>query len=1098
MSDVNKENNNDILKKYLNIYLNSRYDSDELEIIFGTFKNPITKICFNNTIKKLKSLGFNCINENGEYLLRIFTKYNDERSGKVLNSNIRTEIRHLTDIQKYCKTNSFNTDIIPPNISFLQKSNKKMVDNETLKGIIYHDFQFRVKYKIERSLYKGSRDGKINNLLDTWNDSEKMFRYIKRFTFQHNDLPYKIDFSIVKTSKKINKYEYKYEYDIQKSNIFNNVENYEIEIELIKNKCNHLTQDNLLNIIKQGIKYVLSGLQFTNYPIPYTGINSQKYIQDEYLNLIYNKKPPNRYIKNIDFIGPSSISLELNNIIQNNKHMNIPNINQPYAVTEKTDGLRKLMYVSKNGKIYLIDHNMKVQYTGCITRHRNNFNSLIDGEHVLYNKNGQYINNYLCFDIYYLNYKDMRKYPFSKHIIDTKYNKNFGDKKYRYNELSSFIKGLDMEYITKNSHKYFIVRVKEFYSNVSVDNIFIQCKKLLDGINNGTMFEYNTDGLVFTPIHKSVASNSIVEKIPVRKKTWSWSLKWKPPEHNTIDFLVTTKKNKDGSDWVGNIFQNGINTRDNSNIIQYKILTLRVGYSIKRHGYINPCEDLYQDKINNNNDDEIDYNNDYFPAPFVPTDPSPNYDIYTCYIPLKKNGDMLNMFIEDGTEIIEDESIVEFKYVNDNKKYFKFVPIKVRYDKTSSYRAFNKNYGNDYNTALSVWKCINNPVTEYMLKTGKGIPDIIDNNDVYYNTNRNIDNTTQALKDFHNRYVKYNLIHNFSKPSQILMDMTVGKAGDLSKWLGSKLSLIVGIDLSKDNIENRKDGACARYLNMRSKYNNPPKALFLTGDSSKNIKNGDAFNDDKTKNIAKSIYGIGTKDPKILGKGVYNMYGLGKNGFDIISNQFSIHYFFKNINTLQNFIHNVCENCKVNGYFIGTCYDGKKIFKLLENYDVGQGKQLVNNGHIQWEITKLYNNDDFQNNSNSLGMSINIYQESINKTIPEYLVNFEYFTRILENYGFIPAPIKDIELYGYTKPIGSFKELFNNMEDEIHNKKIYKKNIGNALNMKDNEKEISFLNNYFIFKKVRNVDPYKVNIDINERFKKVRDVVKFKRRIKII
>ena len=125
------------------------------------------------------------------------------------------------------------------------------------------------------------------------------------------------------------------------------------------------------------------------------------------------------------------------------------------------------------------------------------------------------------------------------------------------------------------------------------------------------------------------------------------------------------------------------------------------------------------------------------------------------------------------------------------------------------------------------------------------------------------------------------------------MDMTVGKAGDLMKWIDAKLSFVYGIDVSKDNIENRKDGACARYLNARKKFNSMPDAIFLHGDSGRNIKNGDAFEDDKTVKISKAIYGKGAKDMTELGKGIYKKFGKAKDGFDIVSNQFSIHYFFK-------------------------------------------------------------------------------------------------------------------------------------------------------------------------------------------------------------
>ena len=41
-----------------------------------------------------------------------------------------------------------------------------------------------------------------------------------------------------------------------------------------------------------------------------------------------------------------------------------PNINKPYTVTDKADGDRKLLYIANDGKMYLIDTNMKVQFTG--------------------------------------------------------------------------------------------------------------------------------------------------------------------------------------------------------------------------------------------------------------------------------------------------------------------------------------------------------------------------------------------------------------------------------------------------------------------------------------------------------------------------------------------------------------------------------------------------------------------------------------------------------------------------------------------------------------------------------------------------------------
>ena len=62
-----------------------------------------------------------------------------------------------------------------------------------------------------------------------------------------------------------------------------------------------------------------------------------------------------------------------------------------------------------------------------------------------------------------------------------------------------------------------------------------------------------------------------------------------------------------------------------------------------------------------------------------------------------------------------------------------------------------------------------------------------------------------------------------------------------------------GIDLSKDNIENRLDGACVRYLKAKKNYGKTPDCLFIQGNSGKNIKNLSAQYSEMGKTITKSI-----------------------------------------------------------------------------------------------------------------------------------------------------------------------------------------------------------------------------------------------------
>ena len=269
--------------------------------------------------------------------------------------------------------------------------------------------------------------------------------------------------------------------------------------------------------------------------------------------------------------------------------------------------------------------------------------------------------------------------------------------------------------------------------------------------------------------------------------------------------------------------------------------------------------------------------------------------------------------------------------------------------KTADYQRRQKITCNAYKTAESVWKSIHHPITPEMITTGDNIPETVDD-DIYYNRTTKT-TSTRGLRDFHNKYIKRKLITDVSKRGDTLIDMTVGKAGDLQKWITARLSFVFGIDISKDNIENRIDGACARYLKARQKNRSMPKCLFIHGDSSKNIKNGDACYNEKGKQIVQALDNDGPKDENLLGKGVYRQYGKGKDGYNIVSNQFSIHYFFENNSTFYNFIRNVSENCKVGGYFIGTCYDGKKLFNLLTSKKNSESIFILNKNETKmWDV----------------------------------------------------------------------------------------------------------------------------------------------------
>ena len=50
--------------------------------------------------------------------------------------------------------------------------------------------------------------------------------------------------------------------------------------------------------------------------------------------------------------------------------------------------------------------NMEIEFTGIKAKDKEQYNSLLDGEHIIHDKFGNFINLYAAFDIYFLKNKD--------------------------------------------------------------------------------------------------------------------------------------------------------------------------------------------------------------------------------------------------------------------------------------------------------------------------------------------------------------------------------------------------------------------------------------------------------------------------------------------------------------------------------------------------------------------------------------------------------------------------------------------------------------------------------------------------------------------
>jgi hypothetical protein len=1064
----------------------------ELEIRFNQINNhkhtqhanTIKKTHYNNVVQRVLSLGFVPDNAEGTYLLRANNEFTDNDGNKRI-SNVRVELEGLDAIHLYNKFNDISDEKLLHKIKFLQKE-KPFIDKKPVYPVNIDDFGFRMSLQVETGLKKEGDN--IEKLIKEWKNYKKNFRFLNRVRFIHPEIPIFVDVSIVKSSRReevIIKNTKKFipipTFNIGDSGIFTDIETYEIELEIDNRRVgiytkNYNTEDKIMTALRKMIRHILAAFQQTNYPISFREMHA---IHDSYLRLLHGQTMAPRSIELQDFIGPASRTLQIEHLITANSPdvaAATMNVKQDMTVTDKADGERRLLYFHRSKRIYMIDTNMNVIFTGYELVGSTSFiDTLLDGEFIKFNKNGQVINLFACFDNYFMGGNNKRSLPFiSAEPQEVS----------RLTLLNELIRTIRYVPVVRDGTYQgceFKIEVKRFEIIHGQNNFFQACSKILNAIH-----EYNTDGLIFTPSYFGVGTNRRNTQGQLQKITWDYSLKWKPPQYNTVDFLVSMKKNGAG----GDLIQNSV---DGTMIHTYKTIHLLCGYDSKRHKSSNVFAEMIQaltkkgvaELVEDETDSQMQ--NSYVPVPFQPTDPF-DAEAYICNIALTGGGEKGLMRTEEG-EFFEEHTIVEFRYDPTRPRYWRWIPLRVRLDKTMELKNGSRNYGNAYHVANNIWKSIHNPITEEMLKDPTFLPESVAlaMNNTYYKTDH-VSKMTVNMRNFHNLFVKSKLIKSVAKPDDILIDYACGKGGDLHKWIDGKLKFVLGLDIFRDNILNSKDGACHRYLDAtKNLARGKPKCLFLEADSRKNIRSsGEAFEvggemSSIYKEIAFTVFGNFTEEAKqkqklgVFEDSVMAMKGLGTDGFHVSSIQFALHYFFENKRSLLELCRNIQECTRMQGYFIGTCYDGEKVFRMLSQYTAGQEHNIVmgtENIPIL-KIKKQYDATEFTADEMSLGLAIDVYQDSIGQYFREYLVNFDYFIQMMTEFGFTLLNEAECKQLGIARSIGSFKDLYDDMVQGSRNRENErgngKRNPFAGCVMTEAEKQISFLNNYFIFKKKSNV-----------------------------
>ena len=742
----------------------------------------------------------------------------------------------------------------------------------------------------------------------------------------------------------------------------------------------------------------------------------QENILKDYMTLIQSIFSSNAKLNNnIVMFAPKPATLEKHNLASIKESYGITaSIFENYAVTEKADGLRFLLYINNEGKAFLIETSNK-QVRGCnITTTLKN--CLLDGELVLCQD--RLLNNskdlFAIFDIYYYDNKKITHLP----LLDD------NSLESRYNYMNKFIES------SSNFNSHDIIVKKQLTSN----DILKNCDEIL----NKETYDYHIDGLIFTPTKIPVLgayANKPVEVHNINSLSWDKVLKWKPPAENTIDFIVIEqskhKLHSDGKvykEYTLNVVFNSMDMEPISvvNGIKYMYETQRIAnknvYSLRQFTIDDIPQSVYIEIVNNK-----------------------------CFTP--KNEEILN------------NSVVEFAYDNSilmsNKKRWK--PLRIRHDKNKIYN-FGKGEliktANSYFVAMNIWRSITNEVSTDMI-SGKqdfdvNIKTYLTGLDVYYKRSISSHNLISSkMNQFHNHIVKADLYKvSVDTRNKSLLELACGQASDLNRWISNNFTKVLGIDYTLDNITNARAGAYSRLLNLK-KYNNKhySRILFAAGDCSKSIRTGKASDniDIESKELLKYIFDK-NKNAK------FDKIGIFPSKFDVVSCMFSIHYFFENEEKLDGFIKNIVENIAEKGKFILTFMDKDLVKKILESDGKAIGKDPVSNATV-WAIIR---NPEYNINTSVVyNQKIDVFIENTGRLISENLVDLNILKVKLSRVN-----IQLVESQ-------TFEETFNNKKTEINNipankrttQQIKDKTIIDTLNEDENLKRFSFLNRWCIFQK---------------------------------
>jgi SAM-dependent methyltransferase len=282
--------------------------------------------------------------------------------------------------------------------------------------------------------------------------------------------------------------------------------------------------------------------------------------------------------------------------------------------------------------------------------------------------------------------------------------------------------------------------------------------------------------------------------------------------------------------------------------------------------------------------------------------------------------------------------------------------------------------------------------------------------------NNKLDNVSEKIgkmRRIHNQ-IKGTLISNAARKvsSKRLLDIAVGKAGDLNKWVNAGITHVYGFDINPVSIEEGR----RRYADLEKKKQLKTVILKSTQQLGWYTSKKKEFEWDLTLDDGSEI---------------------PAQSFGIVSCQFAIHYFSNDpsrLNALFQFVNNYLQP---DGFFIGTTISDEALSELMRSEKSFKNRYFSIDGYTGRQYSIHINGTD--------------YYESEGAKTREYVVNMKQLVSVAKENGFI---VVETLQFNHPKYSSFYTELLD-CKQLPECKELL---------------ECSYLNTTFVFQKKKNAD----------------------------